>query len=142
MFVLLTSSWASGPSAPARSRHHIAHLRVDASRRYGHDHRLHGSQLALCYALFLGHAKVVLHSGIAAQCHGGGQMEHQRGLWLQNLGVPCRVVELVVCSLLIAGYQRSLLSLTSRSSLCVIRVLQDLEELKAMSHRMHYSMLQ
>jgi hypothetical protein len=24
----------------------------------------------------------------------------------------------------------------------VIRVLQDLEELKAMSHRMHYSMLQ
>ncbi len=52
------------------SRPHIANLSVDAAGRYGHDHSLHGSQLPFRYALFLSHAKVVLHSGVTPDCHG------------------------------------------------------------------------
>jgi len=63
-----------------RSHHHLARLFIDASFRYG----LHGSQFPFNNVFFLCHAKEVLYSRVAPDCHGNGQMEHELGLRLQN----------------------------------------------------------
>ncbi len=60
----------------------VFELRVDSPGGYGHDNGEHGPYFFIAKPLFLGHAKVLLHSRIAADGHCGSHVQHQGGFWL------------------------------------------------------------
>jgi hypothetical protein len=70
-------------------------LRINSATRNGHYYRLHGPELIIGYPLFLGHAKLMLHSRIAVNSHRRSHVDHERGLRLQNLVIASRIIKLV-----------------------------------------------
>lgn len=59
----------------------------------GHYYGLHSAQFIIGDAFFSGHARVMFHSGIAADGHGRGHVDHERGFRFQNVVVACRAVK-------------------------------------------------
>ena len=57
----------------------IFELRLNPSAGDGHDNGKNGTDFIRCKALFLGHAKVVLHSWITAHGHSRRHVQHQSG---------------------------------------------------------------
>jgi hypothetical protein len=68
-------------------------LSVDLSGRNRHDYRLDCADFLFSDPHVLGNAKVVLHSWIAAQRHGGSKVDHEGCLWLKNLVMARCIVE-------------------------------------------------
>jgi hypothetical protein len=74
-----------------------AKLSVHLSGGDGHNAVLHGLHLGGGDPHVLGNAKVLLQSRVASPRHGRRQVHQKRGLWIQNIAVPCGVVERPVC---------------------------------------------
>jgi hypothetical protein len=58
-------------------------------------------------ALIFGDAKIFLHSRIATDSHGSGQVEQQSGLRIEYLIVPGRIVEGIKKLALLLGFHFS-----------------------------------
>jgi len=80
---------------PPGLRSRISQLSADPAGRDSHDHRLNCPELVFRYALILGHAKVVLHSGIASHGHRGGEFEHGRCLRTQDFAAVRNFAEVL-----------------------------------------------
>jgi hypothetical protein len=78
-------------------------LCADPACRDSHDNRLHGAYLIVGYSLFFGHAKVMLHSRIAANRHRCSQVNQERRLWFQDFIVACRIVKIGIGLVLFLG---------------------------------------
>jgi DNA-binding transcriptional ArsR family regulator len=75
-------------------RNGFAELRLHPSRRDRHHDGLDGADLVVRVSFLPGDAKVVPHSGVAAEGQRRGQMDHQRRLCVEGLVVARRAVEL------------------------------------------------
>ncbi len=85
--LLLVLFFASSPS--------FTKLCLNSATRNGHYYRLYGPELIVGYALFLGHAKVMLHSRITGNSHGRSHVDQKRRLRLQNLVMASRIIKIV-----------------------------------------------
>ena len=74
----------------------ISELRLNPSRWDGHDNRKNGSDFIIRNTFFLGHAKVMLHSRIAANGHCCRHVQHQGGFWVQNIIMTSRIIKFPV----------------------------------------------
>ena len=79
----------------------LTELRAHLAGSDCHDARLHSADLAAADPESLGDAKVVFHSGVAAEGHGGGEVDEERLLLPKYLVVPRRVVEVLLRLLLL-----------------------------------------
>ncbi len=66
----------------------ILELGPDASGRNNHDNGLGGGDLFVADPAFLSIAKAVVHSWVAPDRHGNGQVDQAGGLGVQNVVLP------------------------------------------------------
>jgi hypothetical protein len=78
-------------------------LCANSACRNSHDYRLHSAYFIIGYSLFFGHAKVMLHSRIAANRHRCSQVNQECRLWFQDFIMACRIVKISIGLLLFLG---------------------------------------
>ncbi len=71
-----------------------------------HYNGLYRTDFLICQSFFPGYTKVVLHSRITTDGHGGCQVKHQRGFRLQNFIEPGGIVKFSIGVLLFLGQHR------------------------------------
>ncbi len=61
----------------------LSELGPDPTRRYTHGDRLDGTDFIVGHAVFFGDPKEMLHSRVASQGEGHGQLDHRRHFLIQ-----------------------------------------------------------
>ena len=99
----------------------LAELGLDLSRGYGHHDGLNSTDLFIAETRFPGYAKVIIHSGIAGQGHGAGQVDHQRCLRFEDLVAAGGAIETIEGFFLLFGqHGRFLLDTTNVRTVAVL----------------------
>ena len=100
--ILLVALRALAPPFP-HSTPNLSKLSIDPATRDSHYDGLDGSNLLIRKTFFLGHAKVMLRSRVAAHRHGGSEMNHEGLSWFEYLIVPSCIIEILIGLLLFLG---------------------------------------